>query len=60
MRLGAQCKFVLGTGCDKLQLASNPGLPRPDFILQPWRKSGQGRSGFEAKPQLKHHIVTND
>ena len=40
-------------------LASNPGLPRPDFISQPWRKIGEiflqgceiksvrGRSGFE-------------
>ena len=22
-------------------LASNPGLPRPDFISQPWRKIGE-------------------
>ena len=43
-------------------LASNPGIPRPDFISQPWRKigyssiflqgceikSGRGRPGFEA------------
>ena len=42
-------------------VASNPGLPRPDFISQPRQKSfcfvflhgceiksGQGRSGFEA------------
>ena len=29
-------------------IASNPGLPRPDFISPPWIKSEQGRPGFEA------------
>ena len=40
-----------------LYIALNPGLPRPDFILQPWIfflqgceiKSERGRPGFEAK-----------
>ena len=49
-------------------IASNPGLPRPDFISQPWRKikihgceikSGRGRPGLEARPVmpiLKHKL----
>ena len=42
-----------------------PGLPRPDFILQPWRiigegyeiKSGRGRPGLEANHVLTYSIA---
>ena len=30
-----------GNWCDCVAIASNPGLPRPDFISQPWRKIGE-------------------
>ena len=43
-------------------LASNLGLPRPDFISQLWRKisceikSGRGRPGFEATSCLYFYV----
>ena len=49
-----------------IAIASNPGLPRADFISQPWRKigeflhgceikSGRGRPGFEATIAILLH-----
>ena len=44
------------------KLASNPGLTRPDFISQPWRKigikSGRVRPGFEASNKWGIYIET--
>ena len=63
-QLVAKLSFTGSTAIGKVRgyamVASNPGLPRPDFILHPWRKigeffllgceikSGRGRPGFEA------------
>ena len=57
----ATCRSYIDSE-QKASLASNPGLPRPDFISQPSKnigefftnwgcklKCGRGRPGFEAK-----------
>ena len=52
-----------------LGVALNPGLPHPDFHLQPWRKirelargceikSGQGKPGIEDVPTLRGVILS--
>ena len=58
------CWYFTSGYFGELDVASNPGLPRPDFISQPIFlhgceiKSGRGRPEFEAKVDMYVHSVS--
>ena len=53
------CRDLVGSGYNarerpsRFTLALNPGLPRTDFISQPWRKSG---STPDFSPRLRDKV----